>query len=48
VYKWFWEVMHKQQDGGDLSEKVTTHISELSIPQRFEAVLNKALKPLRD
>lgn len=46
VYKWFWEVRHKQQDGE--AETISKHISELSDEQKFEVFINKSLKQYRE
>ena len=47
IYKWFWELKIKQQDGVE-AEAVTKHVSELTDRQRLEAFVNKSLKQYRD
>ena len=47
MYKWFWEVKHKQQDTGE-ADTISKHISELSDEQKLEVFVNKALKQYRE
>lgn len=47
VYKWFWEVKHKQEEEDDM-ENFCQQFSELKEDQRFEVFINKSLKQYKD
>ena len=47
IYKWFWEIKHKQAEMGEV-EPANRHISELTAEQRFEAFVSKQLKAYRE
>ena len=46
IYKWFWEIKHKQQDEQEMEEN--RHLSHLTDEQKFEVFVSKALKQYRE